>query len=175
MVSEATVQGQEAVQSVLCQSTVSFFCRRCSVNLCDPCVPIHLRAQSENGHDIVDFASKDLDDSNFCISHPEHKCSAYCKTCDIPICILCASIKHRRHEISELLEKIDELLKAIAEENERLQSIRPDLETLQIHTVKRLTSLFSFYHQKKDEVTTRGEEWHRQVDACVRNLHLKAR
>ena len=45
------------------------------------------------------------------------------------------------------------------------------METLQKHTVKRLSSLSSFYQQKKDEVTTRGEEWHKQVDAYVRKLH----
>ena len=60
---------------------------------------------------------------------------------------------------------------AITEENERLQSSRPNLETLQKHTVKRLSSLSSFYQQKKDEVTIRGEEWHNQVDVYVRKLH----
>ena len=171
MASKGIVQGQEVIKCDSCQNPVSFFCRRCSVKLCDPCVPVHLRVSSQTGHHVVDFASKDFDDSNFCISHPENKCSAYCKTCDQPICILCVSIKHRSHEISELHEKIEELLKAITKENERLQSSRPDLETLQQHTVKRLSSLSSFYQQKKDEVTTRGEEWHRQVDDYVKKLH----
>ena len=173
MASKGIVQGQEVIKCDSCQNPVSFFCRRCSVKLCDPCVPVHLRVSSQTGHHVVDFASKDFDDSNFCISHPENKCSAYCKTCDQPICILCVSIKHRSHEISELHEKIEELLKAINKENERLQSSRSDLETLQKHTVKRLSSLSSFYQQKKDEVTTRGEEWHKQVDDYVKKLNKK--
>ncbi|XP_078327109.1 uncharacterized protein LOC111122729 [Crassostrea virginica] len=171
MASESTVQGQEVVNCDLCQNPVSFFCQRCGVNLCDSCVPVHLRVKSKFGHVILDFASKDFDDFNFCISHSENECSAYCKTCEVPICILCVSIKHRSHEISELHEKIEELLKAITEENERLQSSRSDLEIIQKHTIKRLSSLSSFYERKKDEVTARGEEWHNQVNSYVQKLH----
>ena len=99
---------------------VSFFRRRCAVNLCDFCVPVHLHVKSKFGHDVLDFARKDIDDYNFCISHSADECSAYCKTCDVPICILCVFIKHRSHKISELNAKIDELSKTIAEEIERL-------------------------------------------------------
>ena len=68
MASKGIVQGQEVIKCDSCQNPVSFFCRRCSVNLCDPCVPVHLRVSSQTGHHVVDFASKDFDDSNFCIS-----------------------------------------------------------------------------------------------------------
>ncbi|XP_078327276.1 uncharacterized protein LOC111124510 [Crassostrea virginica] len=64
MASQVTSQGQEAVECGLCQNPVSFFCRRCWVNLCDPCVPVHLRVKSKFGHDVVDYASKDDDDDD---------------------------------------------------------------------------------------------------------------
>ena len=68
MASQIISQGQEAVECGLCQNPVSFFCRRCGVNLCDPCVPVHLRVKSKFGHDVVDYASKDDDDDDvsFC-------------------------------------------------------------------------------------------------------------
>ena len=113
MASQITYQGQEAVECGLCQNPVSFICQRCGVNLCDSCIPVHLRVKSKFGHDVVDYASKDDDDVCLCDSHPENKCSAYCKKCDVPICILCVSIKHRSHEISELHDKVEELLKEI--------------------------------------------------------------
>nr|XP_022321033.1 uncharacterized protein LOC111123167 [Crassostrea virginica] len=167
MASQMISQGQEAVECGLCQNPVSFFCRRCGVNLCDSCLPDHVRAK----HDVVDYASKDDDDVCFCDSHPENKCSAYCKKCDIPICILCVSIKHRSHEISELQDKVEELLKDISGENDRLQSFRHEMETLLDHTTKQLSSLSSFYQQKKDEVTARGKEWHKLIDNHVKKLH----
>nr|XP_022320431.1 uncharacterized protein LOC111122792 [Crassostrea virginica] len=171
MASNVTTQGQEAVLCDLCQSPVSFFCQRCGVNLCDPCVLLHLRVKSKFGHDVVDYASKDDDDVCLCGSHPENKCSAYCKECDVPICILCVSIKHKSHEISELQDKIDELLKDINRENDRLQSFRDDLERVLDHTTKTASSLPSVYERKKDEVTARGEDWKKQIDNHVKKLH----
>ncbi|XP_078327199.1 uncharacterized protein LOC111125605 [Crassostrea virginica] len=61
MASQMISQGQEAVECGLCQNPVSFFYRRCGVNLCDPCVPVHLRVKSKFGHDVVYYASKDND------------------------------------------------------------------------------------------------------------------
>ncbi|XP_022326078.1 uncharacterized protein LOC111126015 [Crassostrea virginica] len=171
MASQVTSEGQEVVECGLCQNPVSFFCRRCGVNLCDSCVPVHLRVKSKFGHDVVDYASKDDDDVCLCDSHPENKCSAYCKECDVPICILCVSIKHKSHEISELHDKVEELLKEITEENNRLQSFRHEMKTLLDHTTKQLFSLSSVYQKKKDEVTARGKEWHKQIDETVKKLH----
>ncbi|XP_052698530.1 uncharacterized protein LOC128176314 [Crassostrea angulata] len=154
----------------LCQQPVSFFCRRCGVNLCDPCVTIHLRVKSKYGHEIVNFTSKD-DDTCVCGSHPKNNCSAFCKTCDAPICIICVAIKHKTHEISELSDKIEEILKIIVKENDRLQSSKHDLERILNHTTNMLFSIPSIYQQRKDKVTARGEEWHKYIEKTVKKLH----
>ncbi|XP_052697512.1 uncharacterized protein LOC128175725 [Crassostrea angulata] len=164
-------EAQHFVGCDLCQQPVSFFCRRCGVNLCDPCVTIHLRVKSTKVHEIVDFASKDDDDTCHCDSHPKNDCSAYCKTCDAPICILCVSIKHKSHEMSELSDKIEELLKVIAKENDRLQSSKHELEKILDHTTKMLSSISLYYKQRKDEVMVRGEEWHKQIEKTVNKLN----
>ncbi|XP_052702240.1 uncharacterized protein LOC128178889 [Crassostrea angulata] len=168
---ESKNEAQHSVECDLCQQPVSFFCRRCGVNLCDPCVTIHLRVKSKNGHDIVDYTSKDDDDTCHCDSHPQNDCSAYCKTCDAPICILCVSIKHKSHEMSELSDKIEELLKVIAKENDRLQSSKNELEKILEHTTNMLSSISSFYKQRKVEVTAHGEKWHKQIEETVKKLH----
>eukprot|EP00105_Crassostrea_gigas_P002563 XP_011415132.1 PREDICTED: uncharacterized protein LOC105319327 [Crassostrea gigas] len=183
-------QLQDFVRCDLSQQPVSFFCRRCGVNLCDPCVPIHLRMKSKNGHDIVDYTSKDDDDTGQrdfhshkfvvllgCISLVvlfillQNNCSAYCETCDAPICILCASIKHSSHEMSELSDKIEEPIKVIAKENVLLQSSKHELERILDHTTKLLSSISSTSKQRKDEVTARGEEWRKHIEKTVKKLH----
>ncbi|XP_052699642.1 uncharacterized protein LOC128177118 [Crassostrea angulata] len=164
-------EAQDLVECNLCQQPVSFFCRRCGVNLCETCIAKHLRVKSKNGHDIVDYTSKDDDDTCHCDSHPQNVCSAYCKTCDAPICILCVSIKHKSHEMSELSDKIEELLKVIAKENDRLQSSKHELERTLDHTTKMLSSISSYYKQRKDQVTAHGEEWHKQIENTVKKLH----
>ncbi|XP_052701327.1 uncharacterized protein LOC128178269 [Crassostrea angulata] len=164
-------EAQHVVECDLCQQPVSFFCRRCGVNLCDPCVLIHLRVKSKNGHDIVDYTSKDDNDTCHCDSHPQNDCSAYCKICETPICMLCVSIKHKSHEMSELSDKIEELLKVIATENNRLQSFKHELERILDHTTKLLSAIPSVYQLRKDEVTAWGEEWHKQIEEIVKKLH----
>nr|XP_011452025.2 uncharacterized protein LOC105345538 [Crassostrea gigas] len=180
MASEQSTQGQHFVECDLCQKPVSFFCRRCGVNLCDPCVPVHLRLKSKTGHDVVHFTSREDEKTCLCESHPLNDCSAYCKTCDVPICFLCVSITHKTHEISELSDKIkelnrqgktEELLNVIAKENERLQSSKQDLEKILNHTTKQLSWLPLNYKKKKDEVTARGEKWHKQIEETVKKLH----
>ncbi|XP_052689816.1 uncharacterized protein LOC128167888 [Crassostrea angulata] len=166
-------EAQHFVECDLCPEPVSFFCRRCGVKLCDPCVLKHLRVKSKNGHDIVDFVSKDDDDTCHCDSHPQNDCSAFCKTCDVPICILCVSIKHKSHEISELSGKIEELLNVIARENDRLQLYKQELERILEHTAKQLSSISSFYKQRKDEVTARGEEWIKLIETTMKKLHME--
>nr|XP_022323137.1 uncharacterized protein LOC111124511 [Crassostrea virginica] len=133
MASQIIAQGQVAVECGLCRNPVSFFCRRCGVNLCDSCVPVHLRVKSKFGHDVVDYASKDNDDD----------------------------------------DQAEELLKDITQENDRLQSFRHEMKTLLDHTTKQLSSLSSVYQQKKDEVTARGKELHKQIDETVKKLHQK--
>ncbi|XP_052698103.1 uncharacterized protein LOC128176082 [Crassostrea angulata] len=180
MASEESTQGQHFVECDLCQKPVSFFCRRCGVNLCDSCIPVHVRLKSKTGHDVVYFTSREDENTCLCESHPLNDCSAYCKTCDGPICFLCVSITHKTHEISELSDKIKELnrqgkteqlLNVIAKENERLQSSKQDLEKILNHTTKQLSWLPLNYKKRKDEVTARGEEWHEQIEETVKKLH----
>ena len=107
MTSNVTTQGQEAVECKSCRKPVSFFCRRCGVNLCDPCILLHLRVKYKFGHDVVDYASKEDDE-----------CSVFCKT----IC------EYKSQHLSELQVKVEDVLKIIAEENGLLQSFRHKLK-----------------------------------------------
>ena len=170
MAAKENLDCQDIVQCDLCGTPVSFYCRRCAVNLCDPCVLVHVRVKSEFGHDIIDFSSKDENDLCFCEAHPKYNCSAYCKSCDVVICILCISLKHRSHEITELSGDI-ELFKCFVNEKNRLRSFKLQLEPIFNHITKRLTSLSSLYQKRKDDVTTRGVMWHTLVDKTVKKLH----
>lgn len=73
--------------------------------------------------------------------------------------------------MSELSDKIEELLEVIKKENERLQSFKHELESILDHTTKMVSSISSIYKQKKDEVTSRGEEWHKEIEKTVKKLH----
>lgn len=170
----ATEQKDEHILSLkcdICENLVSFSCRLCRVNICDTCVQVHLREKAISGHDIVEYGTKDEDEECICELHPPNGCSTYCKTCDIPICKLCVSDNHNTHETSQLSEQIEQLLKKIERENGRLQSFKTELQIVQDHTKNILSSLTMFYTQRKDEITARGEEWHKYVKKTVQKLH----
>nr|XP_022328648.1 uncharacterized protein LOC111127660 [Crassostrea virginica] len=116
------------------------------------------------------IGSKDEDASCFCDAHPQYKCSAYCKTCDVVICIFCISIRHKLHEIIELSSNV-ELFKRFSRGKDRLLSFKNEIEPVLNHTNKLLSSFSSIYQKRKDEVSARGEEWHKQVEKTVKKLH----
>ncbi|XP_065941508.1 tripartite motif-containing protein 2-like [Magallana gigas] len=155
----------------ICKNLVSFSCRRCRVNLCDTCVPAHLREKAVSGHDMVEYGTKDEDDECICELHSPNGCTAYCKKCDIPICKLCISDKHSTHEKCPLFEQIVKLLKKIEQENGRLQLFKTELEKVLDHTKTILSSLTIFFTQRKDDITARGEEWRKYVKKTVQKLH----
>ena len=170
MASDEFIELQESAKCNSCQKPVSFYCRLCGVHLCEPCTLKHLSVNSTFGHDIINIGTQEIGNSCFCDLHPKSKCSAYCKTCDAMICMSCASVKHRSHEVSELPIEI-ELAKCFAREKERFRSYKRELETLHGHTTKVLSSLSVFYQKRRDEVTVRGEEWHKQIEKTVKKLH----
>ena len=86
------------------------------------------------------------------------------------MCILCVSIKHYLHEITELSSNI-ELFKRFSREKDRLQSFKYEIEPVLNHTNKLLSSFFLIYQKRKDEVSARGEEWHKQVEKTLKKIH----
>ena len=161
-------QCQEVVKCDFCPKPVSFSCRSCVDDLCEDCLPGHVRQPSRTGHDVVDLAKKNEDKSSFCESHLDQLCSTFCKTCDLPICNLCVSNEHNSHNLSKLSEKIEEVLTCI---NDQVQSFRQEIETILDPTVNQLSFLSTFYNKKKEDATFRKEDWLNQIDIFVRKLH----
>ena len=86
---------------------ISFSCQRCEINICDPCLPLHLRQETRYGHDVVNYNSKQENESFNCDLHPRNTYFAYCKTCETPNCSLCFAVEHKSHKISELPNEIE--------------------------------------------------------------------
>lgn len=164
-------QGHQSVGCDQCRQSVLFFCRQCKFNLCEYCIEYHQRTKSRNGHDIVDYDERNNEDTSKCGFHPQNECVAYCKSCNVPICLLCITLRHKSHDVSELSDKIEELLTVISDENNKLQLSKHDLETVLKHTKIFLSSSYSVYQKTKDQVTARGEEWHEEVDMKVKKTH----
>ncbi|XP_062589298.1 uncharacterized protein LOC134250953 [Saccostrea cucullata] len=171
MTSSILRQGQHYLECDICKSPVNFKCKRCAVKLCSTCVGPHMLTKPKNGHDVTEYHEENRPDVGECLSHPQQQFSAFCETCDIPICVLCVSIKHKTHNICELSEKVDTLSDIIAKENERLHSMRSEFEKIFDHISKRTAALPHIYKQSKDNISSHARERHQQIDKAEKALH----
>ena len=87
----------------LCDEAVQQFCNTCQVNLCVDCISKHVDTLKFQSHDIVHFKSRNIPlVSTQCRGHPGQKCEAYCRQCQMPVCIKCLIGPHKGHDVEEL-------------------------------------------------------------------------
>ncbi|XP_062614222.1 uncharacterized protein LOC134275958 [Saccostrea cucullata] len=163
-------QGQHYLECNVCKSPVILTCKKCAVNLCHACVEPHILLKSKNGHNVTKYNEQTKPEYGECLTHPQQKCSAFCKTCDIPICVICESIKHGTHDTCEISEKVD-LSELIATENERLKLTRAELEKILEHLGKRSASLQRVYKQTKDKISLHAKNWHKEIDKAEKAMY----
>ncbi|XP_067661821.1 E3 ubiquitin-protein ligase TRIM56-like [Haliotis asinina] len=92
-------------------NTASHQCLDCGDSLCNVCSAGHLASRTTVNHRVVhitEVASGKYDDEIinkkhlYCFEHKDKECSIYCKSCSNPICVQCALIGHRDHELSSV-------------------------------------------------------------------------
>lgn len=104
-------QCQDVVKCGFCPKPASFSCQSNAYDLCEDCLAGLARPPSKTGHDVVELAKKNEDNSYFCESHQDQLCSKFCTTCDLPICNQCVSNEHNSHNLSKLSEENEEVKK----------------------------------------------------------------
>ncbi|XP_056003328.1 tripartite motif-containing protein 45-like [Ostrea edulis] len=178
---------QEILLCDLCETVpIQSHCELCHINLCKACVGEHLSDSSER-HKVVPYKHrKSTPIYPKCPDHAEKRCELHCEECDIPVCSTCVtSGKHKGHEISDVLEKI----------NLKTQSLKTDLEELETRIYPRYDEMVSDVQIEIAELKTnygklttaadqQGEVWHREITAIVnqrksdiqemKNKHLAA-
>ncbi|XP_062622177.1 uncharacterized protein LOC134283706 [Saccostrea cucullata] len=171
MASSKLNQGQYYIECDICNNPINFKCKRCFVNLCTTCVGPHLLSKSENGHNVVKYNEQSNPEVGECLVHPQQQCCSFCKTCDIPVCVLCLTIKHKEHDTCELSEKVGILSDFITEKNKQLQSMRSKFETVLAHIIARSAVLPQVYKQTKSNVSSFARERHQDIDKTEKAMH----
>ncbi|XP_071078747.1 uncharacterized protein [Haliotis cracherodii] len=113
-------------------NTASHQCLDCGDSLCSNCSAGHLASRTTVNHRVVpleDVASGKYDDEIikrkhlYCVEHRDKECSIYCKSCSKPICVQCALIVHRDHDLSSLADgsaDAEEVVHYIVQESQEL-------------------------------------------------------
>lgn len=103
----ASTQGQDVVLCQLCTNPVEHHCNLCRVDLCSPCILKHL-ADKTNRHEIVEFINrKEGPVLPECDTHKKKRCEMYCRECCKPTCALCVTTSHKKHDITDIGEIIE--------------------------------------------------------------------
>ena len=117
----ATSQGQDVVRCHLCRHPVEHHCNLCHVDLCPNCTLKHMADKSKR-HEVVEFIyRKEGPVLPECNSHDKTLCEMYCNDCCEPMCVLCVTTTHKKHDITDIKCIIEILKKRIADDVEELE------------------------------------------------------
>lgn len=103
----------------------SLHCDICNKHVCEDCEKKHVSDRS-NMHKLVPFAIRGC--ITICKLHFSQICDQFCEKCSIPICVVCASKKHKGHELSDVVVKLEQKRKDFKKDLEELKIIHPKFQ-----------------------------------------------
>ncbi|XP_062567717.1 uncharacterized protein LOC134229953 [Saccostrea cucullata] len=119
----ATAQGQDIIRCELCFNSVEHHCNLCHVDLCSTCIPNHMADKSRR-HEIVEFLYRKKGPVlPPCLSHKKNHCEMYCQDCKTPTCTQCVTSTHKKHDITEISEVLENLTRQIIADTKELENI----------------------------------------------------
>lgn len=118
----ATIQGQDVVLCQLCTNPVERHCNLCLVDLCSPCTLKHL-ADKTSRHEIVEFIKRKKPILPECNFHQTKQCEMYCRDCKQPTCVLCVTTTHKKHEMANILEILQNAKQQVTSDLKELENV----------------------------------------------------
>ncbi|OWF43681.1 uncharacterized protein LOC110459421 [Mizuhopecten yessoensis] len=89
---------------------VNWYCNDCQEALCDHCFEGHQRSRKTRNDDVVPIkeANKlvEAELPEVCKTHRGKTCDLYCSDCDIVMCVMCLTEKHKQHTFKSIEEEI---------------------------------------------------------------------
>lgn len=164
-------RAQHFVECENCEKPGKYFCNPCQSKLCGECVSPHLKLKSAKGHEIVEY-HKRKDANNCCAEHPDFDCHVFCKSCNLPICFICTSTKHKPHDMEELSEVLKDFGSRIQNESWIMNSkIKPTYRKILAQMNSTLYRVPLRYQQAHEEVENTRKIWKEKIDSIADSFH----
>ncbi|XP_061192766.1 uncharacterized protein LOC133200969 [Saccostrea echinata] len=98
MTASTSIMAQDVYLCNFCVQAAKICCRSCQAYLCGECVVNHLQQLTDERHDIAPLKKRRR---RQCTLHPGHRCDAFCKDCQVHVCLSCLIGGHRLHDVEE--------------------------------------------------------------------------
>ncbi|XP_062598820.1 E3 ubiquitin-protein ligase TRIM36-like [Saccostrea cucullata] len=162
--------GQDILLCELCQTAaLQSHCELCHVNLCIVCVGKHL-SDSSKRHNVVPYKHKTSTPNNpICPIHAHKHCELFCEKCDIPVCSTClSSRKHKGHDLSDVLQKMNSKTKDVEKDLEELEKrIYPTYRKIAADLKSEKVNVEEHYAELTTAVNKQGEDLHKEINNLV--------
>jgi len=182
---EEKVEGKKDEE--MCDECESFpaskWCADCDSKQCEKCADQLHQVKKRKGHVVVSIYEKSQviatekkkdvpeDKSGRCVTHPEEKIVAYCKSCDEPICAVCMLKKHDGHQKLDLItaktqvsSEYDNMLKEIKTSNENInlfhQGLNENNKVCNEEIKKYFETIRNVLNKKEELLLQKVKEFH---------------
>uniref|UniRef100_A0A1B0FGY6 B box-type domain-containing protein n=1 Tax=Glossina morsitans morsitans TaxID=37546 RepID=A0A1B0FGY6_GLOMM len=152
--------------SLCCEETsATYHCLNCTVNLCTLCKEAHERQRSTSGHkiqNILELRKKHKQKNNRndntrlplkCIMHPEFEIKFFCVACLQVACTDCLALLHKGHKYETAAKAINHYGKVLKDSAEQTRPLCNYAE----HSVEKLNETAKGINRKCDEIKTQVE------------------
>ncbi|XP_070547558.1 E3 ubiquitin-protein ligase TRIM71-like [Ptychodera flava] len=112
--------------------TSTGFCKDCGLLICQTCSRHHNDSAVLKKHDMIPLADYNRKRALLakyvspvvCSQHEGHEMTHYCKTCNVPMCVVCAEYLHKSHSHTTTLDALAQKHKALDEHVEAVRQKR---------------------------------------------------
>ncbi|XP_056002566.1 E3 ubiquitin-protein ligase TRIM71-like [Ostrea edulis] len=163
---------QDVITCDFCDNPTPKFCNICQVSLCVDCVSKHVEKFKSLAHDIVPFTKRKIKlVFPDCEIHPNERCEAHCKKCDVPVCLKCILGSHNGHRYEDMSDIFNKKKKDIEKETQEIDStIIPQYEEKNEETENKLSIAVTKFDEMDKEKEKHRKFWHQEIDTIFNKL-----